>query len=182
MIRYAELESECLQNGLNFTAAEVHGILTGILCVTGATDLQTWTNLIQLNRPVVAGDNTPWSLLYQTTLSRLADGEFEFQLLLPDDDTPLTQRTEALADWCRGFLYGVSNGNLQRQMEQSDNIMEIIEDFTQISRAGHDMDEDDDTDESAYMELSEYARAGAMLVYAELQSPMASAADQTTLH
>jgi len=182
MISYPELESECRQNGLNFAAAEVHGILTGMLCANTSCDRQDWLTLIDAPRSIATDDNGAWPLLYQTTLSQLADGEFEFQLLLPHDDTPLQSRTEALADWCRGFLYGISHGKLQVQMELSDNVNEIIEDLTQISRAGHDVDGDDDSEEAAYMELVEYVRAGAMLVYAELQLPLASTTDQTLLH
>jgi len=180
MISYAELESACLQNGLNFATAEVHGILTGMLCADVNRVQQDWLTLIAAPQSVASSDYEPWSLLYQTTLSQLADGEFEFQLMLPDDDTPLQQRTEALADWCRGILYGLSNSKLQQQMKLSDNVTEIIEDLTQISRAGHDAD--DDAEEAAYMELVEYVRAGAMLIYAELQLPLASATDQTMLH
>jgi len=182
MISYLELEAECRQNGLEFAAAEAHGILTGMLCVNGATDPRDWMTRLDVPGSVSAGDGETWSLLYQTTLTQLADGAFEFQLLLPDDDTPLQQRTEALADWCRGFLYGISSGKLQQQMELSDDVTEIIEDLTQISRAGHDADSEDNAEEAAYMELVEYVRAGAMLIYAELQLPLTAATDQTMLH
>ena len=182
MISYAELESACLQNGLNFAGAEVHGILTGMLCANVTNDPQDWLTLIAAPRSAATSDNEPWSPLYQTTLSQLAYGEFEFRLMLPDDDAPLQQRTEALADWCRGFLYGISNGKLQQQMELSDNVTEIIEDLTQISRAGHDNEADDEAEEAAYMELVEYVRAGAMLIYVELQLPLTAPTDQTMLH
>lgn len=182
MTDYAELESACRQRDLDFTAAEVHGALTGMLCVNGAVAPEEWLALVDIPRAVSADDDNTWVRVYRLTLSQLADGDFEFQLLLPPDDIPLQQRTEALADWCRGFLYGVSNSKLKQQMELSDDVAEVIDDLTQISRAGHDSDDDGDAEEAAYMELVEYVRAGAMLVYAELQLPLTSAKDQDTLH
>jgi yecA family protein len=182
MINFEELESACLQGGLSYTAAEIHGILTGLLCSPGVSDPETWLGRIDEHPTDEADDNGPWSQLYQNTLAQLAGDTFDFRLLLPADDTPLRQRTEALADWCRGFLYGISNGNLQQKMELSDNVTEIIEDLTQISRAGHDEDDEDEEGEAAYMELVEYIRAGTMLIYAELHTPPTPPTDRSKLH
>jgi uncharacterized protein len=182
MITFDELESACLQSDLDIGAAEAHGILTGLLCTNSATDQQTWLTLVEDRHPPGHINNALWTQLYQSTLAQLAGEGFDFQPLLPGDDSSLELRTESLAEWCRGFLYGVSHSKLQQQMGLSENVTEIIEDLTQISRASYDGEEGNEEGEAAYMELSEYIRAGAMLIYAELQAPMTSTMDQTKLH
>jgi len=180
MITFAELDTICHQNGLDYGAAESHGILTGLLCSTHNLELQDWLALLQDDQARIDYDENIWGQVFQSTLSQLSGDDMDFQLLLPDDEWPLNQRTESLANWCSGFLFGVSSTNLQQQLTASEHIKEVIEDLSQIAKASYDDSDETDDDESAYMELAEYIRAAAMLVYIEFQPPAPS--NDITLH
>ncbi len=107
--------------------------------------------------------------------SRCGRTRWEFLPLLPDDDASLTLRTDALAQWAQGFLYGLATGDIGRNPALPGTVKEILGDFAEISRATLSTDVDsadegvgDEADEEAYVELHEFMRAGAQLVYDEL--------------
>jgi uncharacterized protein YgfB (UPF0149 family) len=107
------------------------------------------------------------------------DSNVDYQLFLPDDDESLEARVEALGVWCQGFVYGLAAGGVQEDSVIPDDSKELITDIIEISRAGYVADDeaeervgvvnDDDEDEAAFMEVSEYVRMGVLLIYEELQ-------------
>ena len=93
----------------------------------------------------------------------------EFDLLIPDDDRPIEERTQALTAWCSGFLYGLgSNGAADPQRLPGD-LGEIVRDLTEITRADVDASDSVEANESALAELVEFVRVGVQLVFDELE-------------
>ena len=183
MTRFDEIEDLCHQDDLDFGAAECHGILSGLICAAGEVDSQHWLTLLYDNTDNLDDRRrTLLEQLYQQTLQQLGSDDLGFQLLLPDDDQTLDQRTLALTDWCRGFLYGISAARLKPGPGLSEDVNEIIQDITRISAAGYSEDQDQEEAEQAYMELAEYLRAGTMLIYTELQVRPLRSPDNTVLH
>ena len=183
MIDFDDIEDLCRQQDLDFGAAECHGILSGLICAAGPVDCVHWLTLIYEDTDTI--DHPSRTLLeqvYQQTLQQLGSDELGFQLLLPDDEQTLSQRTLALTDWCRGFLYGISAAKLKLGPDLPDDVNEIIHDMSQISTAGYSEDQDQEEAEHAYMELTEYIRAGTMLIFTELQAPAMQPPDSTVLH
>lgn len=165
-------------------AAESHGALCGMLCARGATDLSEWMGHVlgeQEQGNVFLRDTAQQlSELHQSTLGQINDPFGDFKLLIPDDDDDLIERTEALAAWCMGFVYGLAAGGITEQSELPEDTQELLLDFIEISRAGHDVGSHDDDseddeatseeeDERAFMEIVEYVRTGVLLVNEELQ-------------
>ena len=120
----------------------------------------------------------PWSnhSLHEVILAQMrsADPYGGFQLLLPDDDDELDERTEALGDWCLGFVYGLAAGGLSEDSELPEDTRELLMDFIEISRASNDVgelddDSDEEEDEHAFVEIVEYVRTGVLLINEELQ-------------
>ena len=68
----------------------------------------------------------------------------------------------------------------------SEEVREIVSDFTKFTRAAIGSGDDLEVEEGAYAELVEYVRVGAQLVYMELHPRPAAAADtesySKTLH
>jgi uncharacterized protein YgfB (UPF0149 family) len=92
----------------------------------------------------------------------------EFEPLLPDDESPLNGRANALALWCTGFLYGLGTGHISDLEALNGDVGEIVRDFTEISRATGDDAEADESNEQAYAELVEFIRVAAQVVFEEL--------------
>jgi uncharacterized protein len=150
-------------------AAECHGFVCGQICVTGAADETLWMDLLDVQGDDDSLIQTCYAEVTQLvaeTQAQMNSAEFGLQLMLPDDDVPMAMQAEALGNWCHGFLNGFGVSENQSPGGISEECNEVLEDFTQICRLG--IDEEDAGDEQSLMELIEYARMGAILIYEEL--------------
>jgi uncharacterized protein YgfB (UPF0149 family) len=172
IIHYQDLSSLLTRVGYDDESAGYHGALCGALCVKRAKDI----DLIHL---LDAGDDQPLqpdpearqelARLREQALLSLQDGETGFTPLLPDDEAELSARVAALVAWCDGFLFGLSSRPQLDLRAYSEEAQEIIDDFTQFTRASIDGDDNVELEETAYAELVEYIRVGAQLIYMELR-------------
>ena len=167
-----ELDRALEHAGIAAGAAEVHGTLTGLLCTPNGAQVD-WRALIS-NPP---GDELPpdlalkLTLLFQHTQISLQSVNYEFEPLLPGDDHSLSQQTESLADWCRGYVLGMIAGGIKEVTSLPGDAGEIVNDIIRISQADVADAEDDEQAERALVELTEYIRVGVQLVFEEFQPP-----------
>lgn len=170
---YNSLNDVLAKADADLVASESHGALCGMLCAAGKTELSEWLEQIfeafDVNNMLVKEASQLLVGLYNDTQTQLNDSEVDFQLLLPDDDTSLAQRTEALALWCQGFTFGLAAGGLKKDRKLPEDTTELIRDMVEIARAGHDLGDDSDADEDSYMQIYEYVRMGVLLINEELQ-------------
>lgn len=192
-IDYLELEQALHHGDADFTVTESQAIATGMLVVNIAANKVVWLKLIvgevdsqnlgtennAQNAVITALDN-----LFEQTKYQLQDTNLEFDLLLPEDDESLSDRFNAVQDWCRGFLTGVSLSgvkNLDSLQEGSmpEDTRDLLKDIANISSSGDfDFDEEEGEDaesEEALAEIIEYLRVGALLINEELQPIKSSA-------
>ncbi len=160
-------------------AIEAHGVLCGMLCAQGATEVTSW--LVHVLGETTAGSEALQGVagmltqMYQATLEQMNDSVAGFSLYLPDDDEPLEERIESLGLWCQGYLYGLAAGGVREDTGLPDDTQELMRDILEISRVGQaSLSEDDgesamEQDEVAYAEVMEYVRMGVLLIYEELQ-------------
>ena len=153
---------------------EAHGCLCGMISVVHDIDVAEWlaqvTDGLDTNNLTVRDVHSGLVNLFEQTRTILEDNMMGFQLLLPDDEEPLQDRTDALADWCQGFLFGMGVAGFGETGGLSEEVHEILRDISEIGKLAHG-DEDDDENENSYMELVEYIRVGVLLVHGELNAP-----------
>ena len=153
--------------------AEVHGVLCGLLCASGRQAASAW--LAEQRDSLEGADDdidaaaASMTSLEAATWAALNGPALEFELLLPDDDESLGERTFALGQWCLGFVGGLALGGWTDAdaAEGPSSVIEIVKDLTAISHAGYDDADEAETEasEAAYMELVEYVRVGAQLIF-----------------
>ena len=162
---YVTIDRIFEQNDASIGAAEAHGIAAGILCVEGQATCDQWlAEVFEGEVDLSDDDRTILGSLFEQTGKLLDSGDFDFDLLLPDEDAPLKTRTEALRDWCQGFLLGIGYaGSSIEWPGDSGNILKDIVEFTRI-----DPEVDGEEDETALTELNEYIRVGVQLLRSEL--------------
>ena len=147
-------------------AAEAHGTLAGCLCGAAGYRFEDWVHeILPEGGPQDAG---PLRELYGATAGALLQPDMEFELLLPPDAQPLEERTAALAQWCQGFLYGLGAGQIPDASGLPGTVGEIVRDLSEISRAGVDAAQGEESNEAAYAELVEFVRVGVQLLFEEL--------------
>jgi hypothetical protein len=169
-IEHDQLEAALRQCGATWNASQAHGFLCSRIAMRGTGARSGWLGIEK--DKVQAGECTATlEALFTITWRQLAERQSQFVLLLPDDGRPATERAEALAHWCEGFLHGLVSGphpeTLRTQLA-TEPLSDIIKDMLEITRATVDDDHDDDDNEEAYVELVEYIRVAAQLVFEEL--------------
>ena len=182
---FHDLDETLRRAGTACDAAESHGTLCGALCAGLDSDAPWLEHILD------EATGTPEAqrrcreallALRDSTHGQLAGGSLEFAPLLPDDELGLADRTDALSEWCQGFLFGLGlAGDRLKLDELGDETGEILKDISQISQAGFE-GEDTEEDETAYAEIVEYVRMGVQLLYEELQAPSEIVPSSDTVH
>ena len=157
-----------MESDASGSAAEVHGALSGRLCMDSASGHQPWldeyfgSGLAALQE----ASRSRLHQLFEQTRQQLADFEFAFAPLLPDDEAALADRAQALGEWCHGFLQGM--GYTGKAADWPGECGEILQDFVEIVRL--DPDSNGEADETAYAELTEYVRVGVQVIHSALRA------------
>jgi uncharacterized protein YgfB (UPF0149 family) len=182
-ITYDELQYSLEQAGVELSAAELHGAISGLVCASVDNDMERlWNVLLDGQSP--GGDLAEMAgRIAVQTGNHLRDRQMDFQPLLPDDESELTVRTEELANWCQSFLAGLGAAGTVDKDAMGEQVGEIVLDFSRLSNAGFDeADEDTEEAENAFAEILEYVRVGVQLIYEELAANMDGPDAETTLH
>ena len=145
---------------------DLHGTLCGILCVRQDQTTDAWIK--EITPEVSAEEQEKLATLLELIQQQLDSPDLDFRLLLPTDQQSLGKRTEALASWSRGFLYGLGIGGLAKETTLDADAQEFLNDVAKIAKAEHHSSDDTHEDEAAYCELVEYLRMGLLLVYESL--------------
>lgn len=169
----------------DLSPAEFHGTVCAFLCTRSPPRLDEWVSEIVPSEHVAHGGAWSRALCEAAEHTRLAlsEGAFALELLLPEDDAPLAQRSEALSDWCTGFLYGLglAGGGIGEAL--SEEAREVVSDLAEFTRIdAEDEAEGVDSAEKAYAEVIEYVRMGVLLIYEELTRADAAAPGRNRLH
>ena len=183
---YTHIQQLLVQEHALAEAAEAHGMLTGCLCSAAGYSFEDWLREIL---PEGRADPQLAETLrdvYAPTLAALEQPDMGFEPLLPSDAQPIDVRTSALAEWCQGFLYGLGAGRIPDPSGLPGEVGEIVRDFAEITRAGVDGAESEESNESAYAELVEFVRVGVQLLFEELEAarraPAPAPDDAAPLH
>lgn len=163
---YAELAVELDAQETGLDPAELHGSLCGWLAGAGAHDRAGWFAAVMADPllPTPAPDGL-LDRLYVASLQQLESPDFEFELLLPDDERPVNERGDALLAWGRGFLggFGLAAGESPPLSEESS---EALADLARITASELAYDEPG-ADEEALGEVAEFVRVAVMLLHSD---------------
>jgi uncharacterized protein YgfB (UPF0149 family) len=157
--------AEIRRLALATTPSELHGSLCGWLAGGGAAGA-SWLAPVLVDDTLAApAEDSALDRLRVASVAQLADRSFTFGLLLPDSDSPLSERSGALFDWCRGFLggFGLAAGGRAALSEES---TEALGDLARLAGA-QPQDDGDDEDEEALVEIEEFVRVAVLLLHGD---------------
>ncbi len=173
------------QQGVGLTPAEMHGLISGMLC--GGNKDSSWLPLLHdLTNEGLAFSQSLADVLRQmhgATGDALEDDGFLFHLYMPGDDATVFDRADALAGWVNHFLLGL--GVTQPKLDKvSGDTGEAIADLRNIAQLGYDEDEDQEELEMSLEEIVEYVRVAALLCHDTFTRPAPTAPEvrKPTLH
>ncbi len=136
--------------------SELHGLLTGIVCVTQAPTAEQWSQILNtLNVPPLSVEALE-SLTDEAddVANALSDDDLDYLPMLPDDNHGLAERVQALADWCAGVVlgFGLASGNIRAEEQ------ELIEHLQDVAAVEFEDSDNDEEGEDSYQELYEFVR------------------------
>ncbi len=163
--------------------SELHGLLCGKLCGGASLTVDQWLGSAWELLDIVGEPNVdiqePVIAMYTITQAQLTSGDYDLQPFLPDDDSDMEQRTQALSQWCHGFLTGFGSAGIAPDAEFTSDQADSLRDLAAIVQVtvDDDIDRDEDEQEGDYMGLVEHVRIIAMNFY---EDRLQEAADKNT--
>lgn len=151
------------------TASEVHGLLTGLIAggmFKGSVDyLEHLSELFNNGLSLKGSLKKAVDDMTVEIFGQFESEDMSFELLLLDEEESLTDQATELLNWIQYFLVGF--GLNQRDLKTASNeLREIIEDFTDITRMDTEL-EDNNENQANFYEIVEFIRISSVLCHQE---------------
>ncbi|MGO1296558.1 MAG: YecA family protein [Vibrio sp.] len=183
---YDLLTTELKQAGIAINAAELHGLLTGMLSGGVVITDKTWQAVLF----DYTNDGLAWpsqllqqaETLLELTHEEVSELSLSLSLVIPDSDdsADLIATADGVADWVSHFISGLGLSKAEVK-KGSATAKEALGDLEEISKLG--VDEDDDLQEQAELleHVIEHVKACALAIHAEF-AVRVEQPKQPTLH
>lgn len=155
---------------LDISGSELHGVMCGYLCAGAATQGEAYLRALLNNKKDEASRSAILAMfdVFSISQQQIVNFDFDFEMLLPDENSPLIDRARAFSEWCEGFTQGLSMAGVgidQFYEEEAQEALQHLIEFAELDCDSLDMDEED---EKALMEVSEYARMAVIRLHGDL--------------
>ena len=170
MLAFADFSHILAQADVPTNPSEVHGILSGLVCIGHKLDGKFWFDAI-LN--TLGGKSLVYNRellidLYDATCRQLSGLEYDFQLLLPNEVNSFAERAVALSRWCKGFTYGLEIADASFPERLSEEVLDAIRCIAEVGKLDFSDIEVSDSDKTAYQSVVDFVRTSVIMMYAEL--------------
>ena len=183
--QYYEFMDSIAILALPLSGSQLHGLMCGYLCAGANSEGAQYLRALITNTQdvaVIRGAVLALFGVYAVSQQQIGHFDFEFQLLLPNDEAPLPERAQAFSEWCEGFIEGLTMagiGDSELQEEESQEALQHLVEFSQLDYHELKINEED---ERALMEVSEYARLAVLRIHADLLSSHLKDGQSETAH
>ncbi|HAZ7574486.1 UPF0149 family protein [Legionella sp. PATHC032] len=155
---------------LTMSGSELHGIMCGYLCAGADSQGEAYIRALLNNKKDEQSRNALLSMfsVFSISQQQMNNFDFEFEMLLPDDNESLVVRAQAFSEWCEGFTQGltiVGVGMEQFYEEESQEALQHLIEFAELDCESLEVGEED---EKALMEVSEYTRMAVLRLHSDL--------------
>ncbi len=177
---FKHFQDQLTAYGADHHPSELHGLLMGYLCAVKNQSkkegrLAVYASWLDGDLPGELGDLMEEA--FSEGLENLEEfSDFDFSLLLPDDESPISERAAAIGLWCSGFLSGFGETGRQLDVNDKSDVHEAMRDLASIAAMTDDVPEGEEN-EADLMEIVEFVRVSTLLIFAETGS---SSAPNTT--
>lgn len=177
---FDDLATVFWQSGSMFSPSRLQGQLMGELAVGAKPSVDEWLRqakqLIDAVEPLNTDDERVLSDVFEASCALIKEGDLEVQLLVPCDETELSERVECLGLWCQGFLSGFAAAGKQVQNDKGGQqysavVSEALSDIAAIAQISLEDEEGGEKGEADLFEVLEYVRLAAINIYLECVSP-----------
>lgn len=181
---HQELAKVLAEADFTATASELHGLITGLIAGGMFKDSQEYlehmSELFNNGLSIKKTLKMACEEMLNNIFNQLDSMEMSFELLLLDEDETLAEQAQEMLNWVQYFLVGF--GLNQRDLKTASNeVREIIQDFTSITHMETDL-EDNNDNQADFYEVIEFIRVSTVLCYQEFGKKVNTPAPAKTLH
>lgn len=159
LLNYDHWTSQLDQHAVMASAAELHGLIAGMLSAgipaDAATILPVLSDFLNDGQALNAHLKAITEQLIAETARQLADPDYSLVLLLPGDDDSLPERLEAMMEWAQAFLVGFAIQQTDLSLVSVDvrDAIEQLSELTRIDIYTEDDSSEAENEESYYLVL-----------------------------
>lgn len=150
--------TKAFETWTDVSISELHGIMTGIMTVCNATDVDGWTQILEeLSFEAPSEDALELLTEYAEDVSfalKDKDDAYGYEPLVPDDEHELYERVLALKDWAGGYITGIGVAGISLRDDEN----ELIRTLMEIAAIRLDDEESLEGGEEMWLHLFEFAR------------------------
>jgi uncharacterized protein len=188
LLSYDEWTYKLDQGYVMASAAEVHGLIAGLL--SAGVDPEPQQLMPVLHDFLNDGQALPVDVkqhvisLIENSAKQLAQNDFSFSMLLPSDDDSLPERLDAMVEWTQAFLVGFAVQQTDLSLV-SDDVREALDQLTEVTKIDIHTTDDGSSEENeeAYYLVLEHIRIMVLACYTEVgQKFGVKPASNKTLH
>lgn len=159
---------------LPISGSELHGVMCGYLCAGAVSEGEAYLRALMINTnkkdPSIRTATLALFGVFAVSHQQMTSFDFAFQLLLPDNEDPITERAQAFSEWCDGFTQGITMAGINHDQLHEEEAQEALQHLTEFGELDYLSLDRDEGDEKALMEVSEYARMAVLHIYSDLQA------------
>ena len=169
---------------LPISGSELHGVMCGYLCAGATNEGEAYLRALITNKndPDLRRAALALFGVYAISQQQMGSFDFQFQLLLPDENDPLAERAQALSEWCEGFTQGITLAGIDYNQLQEEDAQEALQHLTEFAQLDYHALQIEEEDEHALMEVSEYARMAVLHIHVDLQASQLKKGPAETAH
>lgn len=151
------------------SVSELHGLLCGYLCAGATEQGGTYIRALVSKKETSKEALLALFSLYSISQQQMNQLDLSFALLLPNDEEPLPDRARAFSEWCDGFIHGLVAAGIEMDHLQEEDAQDALQHLTEFAEMDcESLDTDNEEDERALMEITEYARMAVIRLHGDL--------------
>jgi uncharacterized protein len=157
---------------LELSGSALHGLMCGYLCAGADHQAEAFLRALLNNKRDSATRQAASTLfsVFSVSQQQINNFDFDFSMLLPADEVPLLERTQAFSEWCEGFTNGLTLAGVGFHHLFEEDAQEALQHLTEFAELDCDTLDVDEEDEKALMEISEYTRMAVLRLHNDLAS------------
>jgi uncharacterized protein YgfB (UPF0149 family) len=156
---------------LPVSASSLHGTMCGYLCAGADTQGESYIRALLNNKKDEQSRNAILAMfeVFSISQQQITHFDFDFQMLLPDEQESLVTRAQAFSEWCEGFTQALTLSGVGMDQFYEEEAQDALQHMIEFAELDCNTLEVDEEDERALMEVSEYARMAVIRLHGDLK-------------
>jgi len=181
MTDYQRIRQALDEIGALANPSEAQGVLVGMWIGGGPTEEARWIHELVDDDEIIPSTPAGLSDMYRNLAEQVTTADnLGLELVLPEEDAPLSEQVEGLVDFAQGVLYGyaIENGPARRALK--DDAREVFDDLGDIAQLDPESVKTED-DAFDLQQIQEYLSSALLVMYLQLHPPVPETAGSTRM-